>query len=308
MPLPCLVLTAGLGTRLRPLTDLLAKPALPVAGKPLVVRILEWLRAQGVRDAVLNLSHLPHTVSGVVGDGAHLDMRVRYSWEQPVLGSAGGPRHALPLLDASRFLIVNGDTLTNVPLNDVIDAHTRSGAAVTMALVPHPAPGRYGGVQVNDAGFVEAFSARDAAVDGPLWHYIGVQVVEAEVFADLPDNTPAESVGGIYKELLKRGLVAAHRSESMFRDIGRPEDYLATTIDVAHDEGNLSSIVEEAGSSFEAGAALDRVILWRGTHVASGAELTNCIVAGVHVPAGTRATDACLVPDDAGMKIRSFRD
>jgi hypothetical protein len=152
MPLPCLVLTAGLGTRLRPLTDILAKPALPVAGQPLVARILRWLASQGVNDAVLNLSHLPHTVSGVAGDGSQFGIRVRYSWEQPVLGSAGGPRHALPLL-GSRFLIVNGDTLTKVPLSDVIGTHTRSGAAVTMALVPHPAPGRYGGVHVNDAGW-----------------------------------------------------------------------------------------------------------------------------------------------------------
>ena len=300
--LPCLVLTAGLGTRLRPLTDMLAKPALPVAGQPLVTRILRWLHSQGVDDAVLNLSHLPETISSIVGDGSQLGMRIRYSWEQPVLGSAGGPRHALPLL-GSRFLIVNGDTLTNVPLNDVIDTHTRSGAAVTMALVPHPAPGRYGGVHVNDAGFIDRFTARTDAVDGPLWHYIGVQVVEAEVFAGLPDNEPAESVGGIYRPLVAKGLVAAHRSESMFRDIGRPEDYLETAFAVAHDEGNLGGVIEEPGATFDASAALDRVILWSGSRVEAGVSLSNCIVAGARVPAGTRATNACLLPSG---EIRSF--
>lgn len=304
--LPCLVLTAGLGTRLRPLTDILAKPALPVADQALVARILRTLAAQGVTDAVLNLSHLPHTVTGVVGDGAEFGVRVRYSWEQPVLGSAGGPRHALPLLDAARFVIVNGDTLTDVPIAEVIAAHEKSGADVTMAVVPHPAPGRYGGVRVSDAGLVEGFSGRTDTPDAPQWHYIGVQVVEARVFADLPDNEPAESVGGIYRNLVKRGRVAAHRSESVFRDIGRPEDYLETAFAVARDEGNTAGTIAEAGAVADPGAQLDRVILWAGSRVEAGARLTNCIVAGGLVEAGTKAENSCLVPGESGMAIIPF--
>ncbi|MDQ3069049.1 MAG: sugar phosphate nucleotidyltransferase [Acidobacteriota bacterium] len=304
--LPCLVLTAGLGTRLRPLTDLVAKPALPVAGQPLVSRILTWLATQGIDDAVLNLSHLPHTVSGVVGDGSQFGIRVRYSWEQPVLGSAGGPRHALPLLDATRFVIVNGDTLTDVVINDVIAAHAASGASVTMAVVPHPAPGRYGGVQVSDDGRIEAFTARSNAAEGALWHYIGVQVVEASVFADLPGNVPAESVGGVYRDLVKQGRVCAHRSEALFRDIGRPDDYLDTAFAVAHAEGSLSPVIEEAGAEYEPGAVVDRVILWSGSRVAAGASLRNCIVAGGHVPAGTTAENACILPGGDGLQITPF--
>ena len=108
--IPALVLTAGLATRLRPLSFVRAKAAMPVGGEPIVRRILRQLRASGIEDAVLNLHHLPHTITRVVGDGSDLDMRIRYSWEQPVLGSAGGPRQALPLLDAGTFIIVNGDT------------------------------------------------------------------------------------------------------------------------------------------------------------------------------------------------------
>src|SRR5918993_5165129 len=122
-----LVLTAGLGTRLQPLTLARAKAAAPVDGEPLARRTIAWLVSHGVHDLILNLHHKPETITGVVGDGADLGARVRYSWESPVLGSAGGPRHALPLLGAlpdsgSRnsaaaaaptFLIVNGDTLTD---------------------------------------------------------------------------------------------------------------------------------------------------------------------------------------------------
>src|SRR5215213_8585523 len=119
--IPALLLTAGLATRLRPLSFVRAKAALPVAGEPLARRILRSLAACGVTDAVLNLHHLPHTLTSPIGDGTDIGVRVRYSWEVPVLGSAGGPKRALPLIGRSPFLIVNGDTLTDVNLKDVID-------------------------------------------------------------------------------------------------------------------------------------------------------------------------------------------
>lgn len=306
MPLPTLVLTAGLGTRLRPLTDLVAKPALPVAGTPLVSRILTSLARQGITDTVLNLSHLPHTITGIVGDGSRFGLRVRYSWEQPVLGSAGGPRHALPLLDAPRFLIVNGDTLTDVPVQAVIEAHARSGAAVTMALVPHPAPDRYGGVHVSDDGVITRFSGRSAESRGPLWHFIGVQVVEASVFADLPDNEPAESVMGIYHDLLQRGEVRAFCSDATFRDIGRPQEYLETTFAVARDEGAADDVVIEADAEVDPDAKLDRVIVWPGSRIPASARLTNCVVAGVDVPPDTTAENSCLVPGESGPAVVPF--
>src|SRR5262245_47750010 len=136
-----LILAAGLGTRLRPLTFVRAKPALPVAGEPLVRRILDGLSSRGVDDVVLNLHHLPETVSSVVGHGSNLGMRVRSSWEQPaVLGSAGGPRHALPLMNGDPFLVVNGDTLTDFDIEGMWQAHTGSGALVTLAVVANRNP------------------------------------------------------------------------------------------------------------------------------------------------------------------------
>ena len=142
---PALVLTAGLATRLRPLSFVRAKAALPVAGTPLVYRILRSLSSAGVRDVVLNLHHLPHTLTRLLGDGRALGMRIRYSWEVPVLGSAGGPKRAIPLLanpeprtpNPGTFLILNGDTLTDVDPRAVVDAHRQSGALVTMAVVPN---------------------------------------------------------------------------------------------------------------------------------------------------------------------------
>src|SRR5882757_4599514 len=154
MPTPrALVLTAGLGTRLSPLTNVRAKPAMPVAGEPLIRRIVTWLVQNGVTDLVLNLHHRPETLTAVLGDGHDLGARVRYSWEQPrILGSAGGPRLARAIVGAETFLIINGDTLTDLDLRPLCEAHEASGALVTLALVPNREFLRYGGVQLDAGG------------------------------------------------------------------------------------------------------------------------------------------------------------
>src|SRR5918997_5280990 len=157
---PALVLTAGLATRLRPLSDVRAKAALPVAGEPIISRILRWLHDAGVRRVVLNLHHRPETITRIVGDGADWNLDVRYSWEVPVLGSAGGPRRELPLLDADRFLIVNGDTLTDCDLRAVAEQHVDTAALVTLALV-QKAVDRY--ALVDAAGIVYGFADDKAA-------------------------------------------------------------------------------------------------------------------------------------------------
>jgi len=269
--IPALVLTAGHATRLRPLSRVRAKAAVPVAGQPLVHRIVRWLAAAGVRDLVLNLHHLPHTIAAIVGDGAHLGVGVRYSWENPILGSAGGPRRALPLLGAPRFLIVNGDTLTDLHLPDLLAAHERSGALVTMAVVPNTAPDKYGGVLIDDRGTVTGFTRRGS--HEPSFHFIGVQVAEAAAFADLPDDAPCESVGALYPRLIRTqpGSIHAWAGRAEFFDIGTPADYVATCARVADREGQ----------------PLPDFIRWDDVEIDSRARVERCIVTdGVRLPPG----------------------
>jgi NDP-sugar pyrophosphorylase family protein len=109
---PALVLTAGLGTRLRPLTYVRAKAAVPVNGEPLVRRVARWLAGRGIDEHVYNLHHHPASIAACLGDGAGLGVRVRYSWEPAVLGSAGGPRHALPLLLDSWTAVTSDSSLS----------------------------------------------------------------------------------------------------------------------------------------------------------------------------------------------------
>ncbi len=293
-----MVMTAGLGTRLAPLSSLRAKPALPVAGVPLAGRILRWLSAAGVRRAVLNLHHLPESITSVIGDGGDFGVEVRYSLEGTLLGSAGGPAHALPLLASDHFLLVNGDSLTDLDLARFVAHHRASGAAVTLALVPNPDPLHYGGVTVDAEGRVTGFTVPGPANRG--WHFIGVQAVGAEVFAALDPDVPSSTIGGVYDRLAERtpGSIRAFTSGASFADIGTAEDYLETCLAVARDEG-LGGTLVGARSSLDEGARVSRSVLWDDVHVEGGAVLESCVVTdGAVVPSGTRLTCRVITRGD----------
>jgi len=319
--IPALVLTAGLATRLRPLSLVRAKAALPVAGDPLIRHILRWLAGGGVTDAVLNLHHLAHTITGLLGDGAE-EVRVRYSWEVPVLGSAGGPRRALPLLAASPFLIVNGDTLTNVDIGSLVANHRQSGALVTMAVVRNAEPEKYGGVVAESDGTVTGFTRRlsptaKVRTAEQTYHFVGVQVAEAEAFESLPDNVPSESVAERYPALIaaRRGSIRAFVTSAEFFDIGTPRDYLSTSLLLGSRESGVGSRIANSESRIHSesrfpipesrffgartriasDARVEDSVLWDDVRVEANARLRRCIVTdGVRVPAGLSCENATI--------------
>lgn len=292
---PALVLTAGLGTRLHPLSGVRAKPAVPVAGVPLAGRILRWLADSGVRDAVLNLHHRPDTVARAVGDGSRYGVRVRYSWEPRILGSAGGPARALPLLDAPRFFLVNGDTLTDIDLRVMARQHLESGAQVTMALVANPDPFQYGGVLAAPDGAITGFTRRGP--DNTGWHFVGVQAVNADVFAPLDPDAPAESVAALYRDLIRArpGAVRAYCCAAPFHDIGTAADYLDTSLAIAGRESADEALIG-CDCAVSADARVERSVLWDRVTVGHGACLIECVVADdVEVPPGLWFTRQALV-------------
>ncbi len=293
--IPALVLTAGLATRLRPLSLVRAKAAVPVAGQPLITRILRQLRAAGITEVVLNLHHLPHTLTRVVGDGSDLGMRIRYSWEMPILGSAGGPRQALPLLGTPTFLIVNGDTLAEIDIDAMVAAHRRSGALVTMAAVPNEEPQKYGGIVVGAGGVVAGFAKRGTSHSAH--HFVGLQVAEAAAFASLEAGTPYESVTAVYPALIsdRPGSVRAHVCRAEFFDIGTPGDYLRTSLLLMRRE--RIALPRGARTRVDATARVEESILWDDVDVGAGSMLRSCIVAdGARVPRDTSWTGVTLRP------------
>ena len=288
---PALVLTAGLGTRLRPLTLVRAKPAVPIAGEPLVRRIITWLRRAGVSDLVLNLHHLPETIASVVGDGSDLRVRVRYSWEQPaVLGTAGGPRRALPLLGGGTFLIVNGDTLTDVDVPALVASHQASDALVTLALIPNDQPQKYGGVVVDGQSRVTGFVRPGASAQGS-YHFVGVQATEPPAFDEVPDDTPTNSVGDVYDRLIaeRPGAVRGFVTRAAFWDVGTIADYWRTSAAL----GGAMQPVRDA--RIDPTARVESSILWDDVEIGARAVVEECIVTdGAVVPEGAHYRRAVL--------------
>ena len=297
---PALVLTAGLATRLQPLSHVRAKAALPVAGTPLVMRILGWLRDAGVTRAVLNLHHRADTITRIVGDGSTVGLSVRYSWETEILGSAGGPARAIPLLASDRFLIVNGDTLAGIDLRAMAAQHIDSNALVTMAVVDGR-PG-YNGVIADTNGLVRGFGREAGA-----FHFIGIQMVNASVFAGVDPGVKAETVHGIYPSVIagRPGALRIFHTRTEFFDIGSPRDYLDTALTLARREGKPLDCGLDC--RIAANAQVTDTVIWDRVSVGAGARLSECVVADdVAVPDGAEFSRCSLVMRDNEMVAAPF--
>ena len=203
-----MVLAAGRGTRLAPRTDTLPKPLMPVAGRPLLVHILDFLRAGGIDDVVINLHHLGHLIEREIGDGRGLGLRVRYSWEDPILDTGGGIKHAEPLLAGEPFVVCNGDSLLELRLSEVIDFHRARGGIATMAVRPDANDAHYGVVEVDDADRVRRIAGRPS--DGPTgglrrFMFPGLHVLEPSIFDWMDAGEPFGIVKVTYPRLITAG-------------------------------------------------------------------------------------------------------
>jgi NDP-sugar pyrophosphorylase family protein len=179
-----MVLAAGFGSRLRPLTDRVPKALIEVAGKPLIAYPLAVLREAGVREVLINLHHLGDQIRAALGDGSSYGMSIRYSEEHPILDTGGAIKKAEPFLAGDTFVVINADTVIDLRLEEVVEWHRRHGALATMVLRHDPHAAQYGLIEIDGAGRVRRFLGRPADAAGPLeaMMFTGVHVFEPGVF------------------------------------------------------------------------------------------------------------------------------
>jgi NDP-sugar pyrophosphorylase family protein len=181
-----MVLAAGRGTRLAPITDTTPKPLVPVAGRPFLEHILEFLHAGGIREVVVNLHHLGRLIAGHLGDGRRFGVEVHYSWEDPILDTGGGIKGAESLLGDESFVVVNGDSLLEVRLQDLIAHHEARGGIATMAVRADPDAARFGLVEVDAGSRVRRISGRPASAAGapPFRGFMfpGLHILDPAIF------------------------------------------------------------------------------------------------------------------------------
>jgi mannose-1-phosphate guanylyltransferase len=224
-----LILAAGLGTRLRPITHLLPKPMLPVFGVPLIEHIVVQLKDQGIDRIFVNLHHMPEKVMDHLQDGRRLGVEIRYSLEPKILGTAGAIKKLEEELRGAPFLVVNGDTVRPISLEALLERHRALGKAVTLLLQEDPEGPDSESVFLSEGGEVAGFwslGTREAPSCIKPCHFLGVQVMEPEVLSLIPRDTFWEAQK-LWKELLQNGLgLAGYCEEGYWKDLGTVDAYL----------------------------------------------------------------------------------
>lgn len=289
-----MILAAGLGTRLRPLTLDRAKPAVPFIGRPLITHVVRWLAKAGFTEAVVNTHYQPQSVRSALA-GAPLG--IRFSHESEILGTAGalGRARDQGLLSGHRpVLVVNGKLFTDLDPIRLLCAHARSGSAVTLLLAPNPAREAFTEV-FTEEGAVTGFSPpRNPVSDAPLL-FTGIQVVSPEVLAGLAPRF-SDTVRDVFGPLIERRSVHAHvDGEGRWWEMSTPRRYL----DLHHQataEGLAPSVIVGPRADIHPSARVTRSVLWEGARVEAHAHVTDSVICrGVVVAEGETVEHAVVV-------------
>lgn len=323
-----MVLAAGRGLRMRPLTLLQAKPVLPVLNRPLLHWTLRRLARAGVRDVVVNLHHLPETVVSALGDGRGLGLRIRYSREDVLLGTGGGPRAVRDVFGDEPFLLVNGDVLLDLDARALFERHRRSGACATLALRPNPDSRAYSPVVTDRRGRILSIAGRPAPAAGTVSMFASVHVMDPALLTRLHEGV-SDSVRDLYLPLLAEGaLLLGVRTRGAWYDLGRPSLYRDAQLrllprgrSLVDARARVSAGADVRHSVVGAGARVgasrvERSVLWAGAVVEGGARLSGAILAtGAVVRCGERAERVVVLPAsvlaagaDAGARVERHGD
>jgi mannose-1-phosphate guanylyltransferase len=310
------ILVGGEGKRLRPLTSTVPKPVVPLVDRPFISFMLEWLRRHGIDDVIMSCGFLATSVRNVLGDGSGLGIRLRFVEEPDPRGTAGALKYAESLLD-ERFLMLNGDVLSDIDLTEQMAQHERTGAKATLALVPVPDPTAYGLVHLREDRSVRDFVEKPSSdrIDTDLIS-AGAYVLEREVLELVPPGRNVSIEREVWPLLIGGGLYG-FPSEAYWLDIGTPERYLKGTFDII--EGNVETSVKERlggdwlavdGGAEVRGRVIPPAVIERGVRVADGAHVGSLAVlagdvsigAGSEVERavilnGTQIGDACILRD-----------
>ncbi len=223
-----MIMAAGIGTRLRPLTDLMPKPMAPIVNRPALYHILKLLHAHGFREVVINLHHLPDQITGYFGDGTALGMHIDYSYEGELLGTAGGVKNNEAFLGGDTFLVVSGDSLTDVDLTGLIAAHRRYGSIATMAVKEVADPSLYGVVVADDEDRVVGFQEKPTLEQArSRLCNSGIYVFEREILHEIPPAQFDDFGKRVFPDLLRNGVpFHAHSIGSYWSDVGNLGEYM----------------------------------------------------------------------------------
>lgn len=302
-----MILAAGFGTRLFPLTIDRTKPAIPFLGKPLVGYVAEYIAKFGITDVVVNLHHQPSSVIAALGDGSAFGVHIDYTVEQPkILGTAGALDNAREYLQDDTFIIVNGKIITDIDISAAIETHRRSGAVATMVLKENSKREKFTEVLTQNnlvtgfGDFAHPFTEEEirspqSAVSNPLM-FTGIHILEPRVFEYIPRGVYSDIVPTFYNPALKKGeRIAAHVTEASWFELSTIPRYLDISLAMMK-----SGDVHFGRNCVMAGAVnLKDSVIWDDVTIGDGATLYRTIIAdGVTIELGEHFENAAIVRAD----------
>ncbi len=293
-----MILAAGYGARLWPLTADRTKPALPVLGKPLVGYVAEYLASQGITDVTVNLHHRPESVRGALGDGSQFGVKLSYVHEPVILGTSGALDNARDLLEGDTFVVVNGKLITDIDIKTALEVHRRREALATLVLRKNPKYERFSIVETHDGlvtrfGGMPAPSVADSNAEPPLM-FTGIQILESRIFDYIPRGIFSHSTTEVYPQAIARGeRIAAHVAEGMWYELSTLQRYLDISLALLNQRGR--DVHTGRNPSLDPQAEVHRTILWDNVTVENGARV---LCDGVRVPGDEHIDNAAVVRAD----------
>jgi NDP-sugar pyrophosphorylase family protein len=309
-----MILAAGYGTRLWPLTADRAKPAIPFLNRPLVGYVAEYLARFGCREVMVNLHHQSDSVRAALGDGRRFGVQMNYIEEPEILGTSGALDNAREFLDTNTFIVVNGKIVTDIDLTLALETHRSNRALATLVLLRNMKRERFSIVHTenslvtgfggmpsgsdNDSSKVNKISSQENGnidADAPLM-FTGIQILEPRIFDYIPRKIFSHTTTDVYPQAIEQGeRIAAHIADGLWRELSTVERYIDINIELMQREHN-SDVVSDPSATVEAGAEVSETVLWENARVERGARVRHAILgAGVRISAGEVVENAAVV-------------
>jgi len=228
-----MILAAGLGTRLRPLTDLISKPMVPIVNRPVMEHIIELLERNDFKEIIVNLHWYPKVIKDYFGDGAVFGVKIKYSYEDKLLGTAGGVKKVKDFFDNETFLIMSGDALTDINLNDLIKFHKQKDGLCTMVLTSVDEPSAYGVVILDEEKKIIGFQEKPPqGREKSKLANSGIYVFKTEIFDYIPDNEFFDFGADVFPQLVKENIpIYGYTHSRYWNDVGNLTEYMRGNFD-----------------------------------------------------------------------------
>ena len=292
-----IVLSAGYGTRLWPLTEDRTKPAIPILGKPLVGYVAEYLAGYGIDEIVVNLHHRPESVRRALGDGSRFGVKLHYVEEPVILGTSGALDNTREFFERETFVVVNGKIITDIDLNAAIETHRMMNALATLVLLPNVRRERFSIVE-TEAGRIKGFGRMPVGTDegpAPLM-FTGIHIMEPRILEYVPRAVFSDSVTDVYPKAMANGeVIAAHVASGKWRELSTLKRYLDISVELLREKGE--SLVAGTNTSISETATVTDSVLWDDVEIGEGARINRAVLADkVKIGANEVIENAVVVP------------